>query len=176
MPANLLWNWETIYRNRKGTLSISGLLGLLMLHQVFCMLFWQYFWFQYTKPWIVTPTDLVHQNIEIQWYTLIVAGIEGRSKRCPLVSGVRTQWQDLFASVQFTHICTPANCIPPSLQLTPHFKALCNQREIFGYLMQCRTGHGYFRNYYQSTVPSESKYCPCGEEIQTWKHIIDTCP
>jgi len=42
--------------------------------------------------------------------------------------------------------------------------------------MQCRIGHSYFRDYYQSTVPSESISCPCGEEIQTWKHIIDTCP
>jgi len=42
--------------------------------------------------------------------------------------------------------------------------------------MQCRTGHGYFGYYYQSTVPSESISCPCGEEIQTQKHIINTCP
>ena len=70
----------------------------------------------------------------------------------------------------------PANRIPPSLQPTPHFKALHNQREIFGCLIQCRTGHSYFEDYYQSTVPSENISCPCGEEIQTRKHIIGTCP
>jgi len=53
---------------------------------------------------------------------------------------------------------------------------LCNQREIFDHLIQCRTGHSYFGDYYQSAIPSESISCPCGEEIQTWKHIIDTCP
>jgi len=53
---------------------------------------------------------------------------------------------------------------------------LHNQREIFGHLIQCKTGHGYFGDYYQSAVPSESISCPYGEEIQTYKHIIDTCP
>jgi len=52
---------------------------------------------------------------------------------------------------------------------------LYNQREIFGCLIQCRTGHGYFGDYYQSTVASESISCPCGEEIQTHKHIINMC-
>jgi len=43
-------------------------------------------------------------------------------------------------------------------------------------LIQCRTGHGYFGDYYRSAVPSESISCPYGEEIQTRKYIIDTCP
>jgi len=42
--------------------------------------------------------------------------------------------------------------------------------------MQYRTSHGYFGDYYQFAVPSESISCPCGEEIQTQKHIIDTYP
>jgi len=53
---------------------------------------------------------------------------------------------------------------------------LRNQREIFDHLIQYRTGHGYFGDYYQSTVSSENISCPCGEEIQTRKHIIDTYP
>jgi len=53
---------------------------------------------------------------------------------------------------------------------------LHNQREIFGCLIECRIGHGYFRDYYQSAVPSESISCSCGEEIQTRKHIIDMYP
>jgi len=44
------------------------------------------------------------------------------------------------------------NYILPSLQPTPYFKVLCNQREIFGYLIQCKTGHSYFGDYYQSAV------------------------
>jgi len=68
------------------------------------------------------------------------------------------------------------NYIPPSLQPIFHFKALYNQREIFGRLIQCRIGHGYFGDYYQSAVPSESISCPYGEEIQTHKHIISMCP
>ena len=57
-----------------------------------------------------------------------------------------------------------------------HFKALCNQREIFGCLIQCRTSHSYFKDYYWFPVSSESISCPCEEEIQTCKHIIDICP
>jgi len=42
--------------------------------------------------------------------------------------------------------------------------------------VQYRIGYSYFRPYYQFAVPLESISCPCGEEIQIWKHIIDTCP
>ena len=69
-----------------------------------------------------------------------------------------------------------ANHTPPSFQPTSHFKALHNQREIFGYLVQCRTGYSYFGDYYQFAVSLENIFCPCREEIQTWKHIINICP
>ena len=87
-----------------------------------------------------------------------------------------TKWKWIWRNQPQNGRYGPANRIPPSLQPTPHFKALRNQREIFGRLIQCRTGHGYFGDYYRSAVPSENISCPCGEEIQTCKHIIDMCP
>ncbi|TFK58962.1 hypothetical protein BDN72DRAFT_873108 [Pluteus cervinus] len=38
---------------------------------------------------------------------------------------------------------TIANRIPPSLNPTPHFKTLRRNRELFGRIVQCRTGHAY---------------------------------
>ena len=87
-----------------------------------------------------------------------------------------TKWKWIWRNQPQNKQYGLANCIPPYLQPTPYFKALCNQREIFGCLMQYRTDHSYFRDYYWSAVPSESISCPCGEEIQTQKHIINTCP
>ena len=86
-----------------------------------------------------------------------------------------TKWKWIWRNWPQNGWYGPANHIPPSLQSIPHFKALHNQREIFGCLIQCRTGHGYFGDYYWSTVSSESIFCPCEEEIQTYKHIIDMC-
>ena len=87
-----------------------------------------------------------------------------------------TKWKWIWRNWPQNRQYGPANHILLSLQSTPYFKALYNQREIFCYLMQCRIGHSYFRDYYQSAVPSKSIFCSCGEEIQTQKHILDTCP
>ncbi|KAF9441851.1 hypothetical protein P691DRAFT_628680, partial [Macrolepiota fuliginosa MF-IS2] len=38
------------------------------------------------------------------------------------------------------------------------------------------TGHSYLGNYYHTHVPSERISCPCGENLQTCKHILCSCP
>jgi len=40
-----------------------------------------------------------------------------------------------------------ANWIPLSLNPTPHFLALADRRELFGQLLQCKTGHSYSGEY-----------------------------
>ncbi|TFY53155.1 hypothetical protein EVJ58_g9608 [Rhodofomes roseus] len=41
----------------------------------------------------------------------------------------------------------------------------------------CRTGQGYFGEYYRYHVPSEpDDDCPCGAPFQTRKHILQDCP
>jgi len=69
-----------------------------------------------------------------------------------------------------------ANRIPPSLHPTPHFLALADKRELFGRLLQCRTGHSYSGEYYRRFFPSADPACPCGEPTQTREHVIQSCP
>ncbi|TDL23410.1 hypothetical protein BD410DRAFT_787235 [Rickenella mellea] len=68
-----------------------------------------------------------------------------------------------------------ANRIRPSLKTTPHFQNLEMKREVFGRLVQCRTGHSYTGEYYSKFVPSENVDCPCGEPYQTREHILREC-
>ena len=58
----------------------------------------------------------------------------------------------------------------------PHFLELADKRELFGRLLQCRTGHSYMGEYSQRFVPSANPACPCGETTQTREHIIQSCP
>ncbi|KAF8829680.1 hypothetical protein HHX47_DHR2000357, partial [Lentinula edodes] len=67
-----------------------------------------------------------------------------------------------------------SNQIPPSLKPTARLKD--TPRELFGRLMQCRTGHAYTGEYYSQFVPNENVNCPCGEELQTREHILRACP
>jgi len=54
---------------------------------------------------------------------------------------------------------------------------LSDRREIFGRLVQCRTGHGYMGDYYRRFVIKEEQLgCPCGEPLQTRDHILAVCP
>ncbi|KAJ7048584.1 hypothetical protein C8F01DRAFT_1004247 [Mycena amicta] len=69
-----------------------------------------------------------------------------------------------------------ANRIAPSVRPTRHFLALDEKREVFGRLVQCRTGHCFTGEYYARFVPSEDVDCPCGEPMQTREHIFCECP
>lgn len=66
-----------------------------------------------------------------------------------------------------------ANRIPPTLKPDDIFTT--TPREIFGRLIQCRTGHGFFGEYYAKFVPSESTQCPCGTSTQSRHHILTEC-
>ncbi|KAL1667846.1 hypothetical protein GGF50DRAFT_111818 [Schizophyllum commune] len=57
-----------------------------------------------------------------------------------------------------------------------HFRDLCGDRELYGRVVQCRLGHGFFGEYYKDFVPSENIDCPCGESLQTRSHILQECP
>lgn len=69
-----------------------------------------------------------------------------------------------------------ANRIPPSLKPTAHFVALQKEREVFGRVVQCRTGHCFQGAYYEQSVPAENIDCPCGEPHQTRQHTLRECP
>ena len=65
---------------------------------------------------------------------------------------------------------------PPSCKTTRHFRELDGKRELFGRLIQARTGHGYIGEYYKQFVPDENTDCPCGEFLQTREHLLRDCP
>jgi hypothetical protein len=68
-----------------------------------------------------------------------------------------------------------SNRIPPSLNPTKHFSELKDQREVFGRLIQCRTGHAYTGEFRRQFFPEKSVACECGETLQTREHILRTC-
>ncbi len=69
--------------------------------------------------------------------------------------------------------CLQRVYLPPSLKPRKHF-ALTN-RELYGRLIQCRTGHAFLGEYYRRFVPSEDPSCPCGAVVQTRAHVIQDC-
>lgn len=69
-----------------------------------------------------------------------------------------------------------SDMFPPSCKPTRHFRDLDGKRELFGRLVQARTGHGYTGEYYKQFVPDEKTDCPCGEPLQTREHLLRDCP
>src|SRR5262249_52994100 len=80
------------------------------------------------------------------------------------------EWQDKPKRGRFAI----ANRLPPSLK--PTERLTDTKREVFGRLTQCRTGHCFCGEYYDSFVPTETVSCPCGELFQTRDHILRDCP
>ena len=71
-----------------------------------------------------------------------------------------------------------ANRFKPSLNPTPHFKNLKSNREIFGRVIQCRTGHSYTGEFRRSFLPlsQDPITCPCDNEtLETREHILREC-
>ncbi|KAF8124842.1 hypothetical protein K438DRAFT_1649259, partial [Mycena galopus ATCC 62051] len=48
------------------------------------------------------------------------------------------------------------------------------KREVYGRLVQCRTGHAFIGDY-AKFVPMERIGCQCGERFQTREHILREC-
>ncbi|KAL1713735.1 hypothetical protein EV715DRAFT_159860, partial [Schizophyllum commune] len=46
----------------------------------------------------------------------------------------------------------------------------------FGRVVQTRTGHGYTGEFYNDFLHDVDSNCPCGELLQTRKHILAECP
>ena len=64
-----------------------------------------------------------------------------------------------------------ANQILLFLHPIPHFLALVDRKELFGQLLQCKTGHSYSGEYYQRFVSSADPACLCSKPTQTWEHV-----
>ena len=72
-----------------------------------------------------------------------------------------------------------ANRFHPSLNPTKHFQDLKDKREVFGRVLQCRTGHAYTGEFRQSFLPlsPDPITCPCDNTIlESRNHILSECP
>ena len=85
-----------------------------------------------------------------------------------------TAWTAEWKKSPATGRFATANRLPPSEKPRKHFRHL--KREIFGRVIQCRTGHGFTGEYYRIHVPNEPDDCPCGAPFQTRQHILQDCP
>ncbi|CAK5263969.1 unnamed protein product [Mycena citricolor] len=89
---------------------------------------------------------------------------------------IQSTWRREWKRRKRTGLYTDANHIPPSTTPSQHFTELRGERELYGRLIQCRTGHGYTGEFYQRFNIPEDVDCPCGETVQTREHILRECP
>lgn len=70
-----------------------------------------------------------------------------------------------------------ADRIPPSLKPTKHARRLANKRELFGRVVQTRTGHAYTGEFRRRFSFEPPHHCPCDETtLETREHILAHCP
>jgi hypothetical protein len=88
-----------------------------------------------------------------------------------LASDVKAKWSQTPPSGAFG----VADQFPPKRKPPAHFT--CTPREVYGRLIQARTGHAFTGEYYHKmNIREESEGCPCGASLQTRAHVIVTCP
>jgi hypothetical protein len=117
--------------------------------------------------------ELAKEATQLAWNAPIItsrAFALRRAKASTQATWVR-DWQKAPRKGRFAI----SNRFPPSLNPTKQFIALKDQREVFGRLVQCRTGHAYTGEFRRQFFPEKSTKCECGEDPQTREHIIREC-
>jgi ribonuclease HI len=84
-----------------------------------------------------------------------------------------TAWTADWAATRRAGKFGAANNFPPTLKPHDHFTS--TSREVYGRLVQCRTGHAFIGEYYDRFVPTKRTKCRCGAPFQTREHIIRRC-
>lgn len=49
------------------------------------------------------------------------------------------------------------------------------EQEVFGRVVQCRTGCGFYGAYQSAFIPNENVDCLCREPFQTQEHLVQHC-
>ncbi|KAJ6614976.1 hypothetical protein B0H10DRAFT_1692192, partial [Mycena sp. CBHHK59/15] len=83
----------------------------------------------------------------------------------------RCKWTAKWKKMHPTGRLGPADRVPPVWKPKPHFTG--TKREVYGRVVQCRTGHTFIGEYYTKFVPTERMECQCGEPFQTRITIPD---
>ncbi|KAJ3501041.1 hypothetical protein NMY22_g19059 [Coprinellus aureogranulatus] len=67
--------------------------------------------------------------------------------------------------------------LPPSLKPTKHARRLANNRELYGRVVQTRTGHGYTGEFRRRFALDEPYTCACDNiTLETREHVLIHCP
>ncbi|KAJ7820707.1 hypothetical protein B0H14DRAFT_2519685 [Mycena olivaceomarginata] len=93
--------------------------------------------------------------------------------KCAAKERALTKWTERWKKTYPTGRFTAADRIPPAWKPKPHFTN--TKREVYGQLVQCRTGHAFIGEYDAKFVPLERIACQCGERYQTREHILQEC-
>jgi hypothetical protein len=107
-------------------------------------------------------------------YSVSYSNAKRRAKRAILKT-----WQQEWESAPKEGHFAIANRMKPSLKPTKHFLNLKNNREIFGRVVQCRTGHAYTGEFRHIFLPhsADTTACPCDDEtLESRNHILRECP
>jgi len=94
--------------------------------------------------------------------------------RCVEQRRASEKWVAEWTQTAPTGRFASANRLTPQTKPRQYFFDL--PREVYGRVLQCRTGHGFIGEYYSQFVPSESVDCPCGAPYQTRRHLLQACP
>lgn len=85
-------------------------------------------------------------------------------------------WRIHWGNAHKSHYAVEHLRSPPSLKLSPFHKDPRVSRAVHCRLIQVILGHGFFGEYYAHFVPTEDIDCPCGEPVQTLRHVLYDCP
>jgi len=96
---------------------------------------------------------------------------EKAQSRQHLITSWTTEWHK---QLQRPSAFLQANRLAPTLKPREHFTH--TPRNLYGRLIQSRTGHAFMGEYYNKHVPTEDRSCPCGEPLQSRDHILAACP
>jgi len=154
---------------------------------------------QISQKFVETATNLLNENrrasIEVSWVPghMDIAGndradeiVKEATELGPatetttianlhrqLRDNMKVEWVTEWAKKPRTGRYAIADRIPPSLAGSHAFRTL--NRHTLGVVTQAQTGHGYFREYYQTHNIQEPVSCPRDEELQTREHIVFEC-
>jgi hypothetical protein len=107
-------------------------------------------------------------------YSVSYSNANRRAKRA-----VAKMWQQEWEATPKEGHFAIANRIKPSLKPTKQFLNLKDRREVFGRVVQCRTGHAYTGEFRRSFLPlsADPTACPCDNAtLESRNHILRDCP
>jgi len=117
--------------------------------------------------------ELTKEATQLAWNAPI--GTSRAFALCRAKATTQTAWAHKWQRAPCKGKFAIANRIPLSLKPTKHFTELKNQWEVFGCLIQCRTGHAYTGEFRKQFFPKKNVNCECGEPLKTREHIIRSC-